>query len=154
MSSALVIVVGVVGGVVLLVAALALVAGRRQASLRESARAEVLELLGGAEPRRIDDQVNCFGLESRGMAQVRGTGCLAATGNEVVFVLWYPRRTLCIDRSEIVGIDTPTSHLGKSRARPLLRIRFTIPTGEEDAIAWWVRDLAGWLDELGAVPAR
>lgn len=148
----LVIVLAAVGGVVLLVVALTLVAGRRQGSLRASARAEALELLGGVEPRRLDDQVNCFGLASRGMAQVRGTGCLAAGEDEIVFVLWYPRRTLRIVRSMILAVDTPKSHLGKTRARPLLRIRFTTLTGEEDAIAWWVRDLPGWLGEISTPP--
>ena len=148
MKTALIIVLAVVGGLVLLFALVSVVAGRRQRTLRETTRAEVLSLLGTSTPRRVDEQVNCFGLESKGVGQVRGTGCLAASDDQLVFALWYPRRTLRVARSAIRHVDTPTTHLGKTRGRPLLRIRFATEDGSEDAIAWWVRDLPAWQSEL------
>jgi hypothetical protein len=97
---------------------------------------------------------NSFGLASGGMRQVRGSGVLALTERELIFVMAIPRRTTRIERSRIRGIEQTTSHLGKTRGRPLLRIRFRGTNGTEDSIAWLVQNLGEWTTALGGGSSR
>ena len=106
--------------------------------------ADQVRSLVGSEPSLLDDSANFFGVESRGAGQIRGNGCLAATGDELVFLMWLPRRELRISRSHITGTARVGSHLGKTVGRPLLLVRFTRDDGQPDSAAWLVRDLAMW----------
>ncbi len=101
----------------------------------------------GAEIVMIDEAANCFGVESRGASQVRGNGCLVATRDRVVFVMWVPRRETTIERADILAVETPRAHLGKSRGVPLLKVIFRA-NGRQDSIAFAVRDLDGWVARL------
>lgn len=98
-----------------------------------------------------DTSANCFGVESRGMAQVRGNGCLCLGSEQLVFVLWLPRRMLEIPRSKLIGVEQVKSHLGKTKFVPLLKVIFTNDAGDEDSVAWTVRDLPRWMEELQSV---
>ena len=98
----------------------------------------------GTESSLLDDSANFFGVESRGAGQIRGNGCLAATEDEVLFLMWLPRRQLRIPRDRITLIERTGSHLGKTVGRPLLLVRFTRDDGHADSAAWLVRDLAMW----------
>ena len=96
----------------------------------------------------IDESANCFGVESAGVMQIRGNGCLALTGESVHFSMWLPRKEVQIPRAAITGIETPISHLMKSKGRRLLKIHFKSETGAADSVAWLVRDLAEWVSIL------
>jgi hypothetical protein len=84
-----------------------------------------------------------LGLESRGKGQVRGNGWLVLTPDELRFRQWVPNRETRIPLASITEITTPRSWLGKSVGRKLLVVRW-----DEDAMAWNVRDLDGWLSAL------
>jgi hypothetical protein len=71
-------------------------------------------MAGDRELELMDDSANSFGVESRGVAEIRGNGCLALTADEVLFVMWPPRRELRISRERISVIERAGSHLGKS----------------------------------------
>ncbi len=137
--------------VLIVVGALALVAGVLFLVIRLGRKV-------GAEVRRryqdrgielLDNGANFFGVESRGHGQVRGNGCLVLTADEVAFVMWLPRRELVIPRERILGTETPRSHLGKTKGVKLLKIRFRDEVGNEDSVAWAIRDLQAWLQALG-----
>ena len=100
--------------------------------------------LGETEIVAIDESANCFGVESAGVWQVRGNGCLGATNDEVLFIMWFPRKELSIPRESITVVERARSHLGKSIGRELLRVRFTNDNGQPDSAAWYVRDLPVW----------
>jgi hypothetical protein len=121
---------------------------RRRRGAEERAR----ELLHGAVPLVLEDGASSFGVESGGRAQVRGNGVLAASHERLVFVMWLPRRELVIERASVLSVDATFSHLGKTTSVPgrrLLRVRFTGDDGEPDAVAWYTRNLEGWLLALG-----
>jgi hypothetical protein len=101
-------------------------------------------MAGDGELELMDESANSFGLESRGVAQIRGNGCLALTADEVIFVMWLPRRELRIPRERISLVERAGSHLGKTVGRPLLRVRFADEIGRDDSVAWLVRDLLAW----------
>ena len=106
--------------------------------------AEVRAELGDSEIVAIDESANCFGLESKGVTQIRGNGCLAATKDEVLFVMWIPRREIRIPRAWITSVERAKSHLTKSVGRPLLKVGYTNDQGQPDSVAWLVRDLPMW----------
>lgn len=106
------------------------------------------KLLAGKPIVRLDRIATSFGVESAGVLQLRGSGCLAASSDRLVFCLWKPRRDLVIDRARITDVETPRSHLGKSRVRPLLRVRWERENGGADSVAWDVAELQPWLDLL------
>jgi hypothetical protein len=56
--------------------------------LRRRVAAGVRARLGEGRILLIDDRANSFGVESAGAIQIRGNGCLAATADEVVFLMW------------------------------------------------------------------
>lgn len=109
--------------------------------------AEVVEQLGGDDVLLLDDRANCFGVESRGATQLRGNGCLALTADEIVFVMWVPRREVRMARHSITSIEAVKRWLGKTVGRPLLCIRYVGAEGP-DAVAFLVRDLAAWQTSL------
>lgn len=92
----------------------------------------------------LDDSALFFGIESGGATQLRGNGCLGASGTEVVFVRWWPRKEVRIERERITAIERTRSHLGKRIGRDLLKVIFTNDQGQADSIAWFVNDLSAW----------
>lgn len=94
-----------------------------------------------------------LGLVTLGAGQVRGTGTLVLTDTEVAFAQWRPDRLVRIPRAAIHEVDTTRVHLGKTMKSDLLRIRWaSAEAGVEDTIAFFVRDLDPWLQDLGGSP--
>ncbi len=110
--------------------------------MREGAHARATELLG-EEPSLLDDSANYFGRTSKGPFQIRGNGCLALGDHALVFVMWWPRRELVIERGTITAVEVVSSHLGKMVGRRLLRVAF-----RGESAAWLVRDLDSWVAAL------
>jgi hypothetical protein len=104
-------------------------------------------LAGETVLRQAD--ANTFGTESRGRLQARGNGTLALAAEELLFAQWVPDRVLRIPRAAITEVDTTRSWLGKTMFRRLLLVRWRTDTGA-DAIALWVKDLDGWIADLGS----
>ena len=122
--------------------------GRWLRQARAAAIAVGTKAVEGREVVVEDRAANCFGLESAGAGQIRGNGYLAATADEIVFVMWVPRRVVHIRRPLLVEADTTRSHLGKSASRDLLRLRWINDEGDEETAAFAVRNLPAWLAEL------
>jgi len=91
---------------------------------------------------------NYFGLESQGIKQIRGNGILILTEKELYFELYLPKKTITIPINEIIKIETPRSHLGKSKYKKLLKIIFTNQNQEKDSVAWLVKQLPRWIENI------
>lgn len=115
---------------------------------RERIVSEVRERLGPAGLAKLEDGANSFGVESGGAFQWRGNGCLGTSSDDILFIMWWPRREIHINRKDVSAVDRARSHLGKTIGRDLLRVRFTNPEGAADSVAWWVSDLDGWEEVL------
>ena len=135
-------VVSILAFVALLFVLIMFPVARRARRLRAEMDAEV----GDAERK---ENAQGLGLESRGKGQVRGNGWLVLTADELRFRQWVPDRETRIPRAAITAVETPRSWLGKSVGRKLLVVRWQTSEGGEDAMAWNVRDLDGWLAALG-----
>ncbi len=144
MSTAVVIAI-VVGAVVLFVAifAIALRAVARAAKEHEAAARR--EFPNAA---LVDSGALFFGQESRGAAQLRGNGTLVLTDAEMVFKQWVVDREFRVPLGWIVAIEKPRSFLGKSQFVELLCVKYRDDAGKDDAMAWRVRDLSGWIQAI------
>lgn len=131
-----------------------LVAGTVARARARRTAASVRDELGPDRVRLVEPTAEFFGLASAGRRGVRGNGILAASDDTVLFTTWAPRHTLRIRRSDIVAVDTPRTHGGRARLRPLLRITYRDGTGRDERAAWRVRDLDAWLAELGPPAPR
>ena len=143
--SALEIVALVLGILVFIALAFALImipVARRARRLRASVEAE----LGDSALRTAN--ARGLGLESRGASQVRGNGWLVLTADELRFRQWVPDRETRIALAAVTEVTTERWWLGKSVGSKLLVVRWRTPEGAEDAMAWEVRDLDGWLAAL------
>ena len=87
---------------------------------------------------------NFFGVESKGVKQVRGNGVLLLTDYELFFEMWWPKRILEIPIRDIIKVDNSKWHLKKTKSRPLVKVYFINKEGKEDSAAWMVRDLEAW----------
>lgn len=125
------IVAGSIGGIVLVFAGVKRMAAGREQAMRQRF----------PTARTILPNVNFFGRESDGAAQLRGNGTMALTSSEIVFERWVPRKEYHIPFARIQAIETPRAFLGKSSGRRLLKVVYTSDSGQTDAIAWLVPDL-------------
>lgn len=112
-------------------------------------RVEMKEILAGRTPIREDGQVNCFGLESLGSMQLRGNGLLALVDDELVFLMFVPKRIVSMPLDRIVVVDECDGWLGKTVFQPLLRVAWHEGAGQE-RVAFWVRDVSGWRASIDA----
>ena len=112
-------------------------------------RRELEQELGGMVRRSAN--VGGLGLQSRGRGQVRGNGRLVLTDVELRFRQWIPQRETTIPLAAVISVGTERSWLGKWVGSKLLCVRWRTPDGSEDAMAWHLRDLDGW---LGAIEAQ
>ncbi len=87
---------------------------------------------------------NSFGVESRGMNQMRGNGLLLLTSHELVFGMFTPETEVVIPLTNITTIDIVKWHLGKSVFKPLLKVYFVNDEGNKDSIAWWIANPEDW----------
>ena len=95
-----------------------------------------------------DSFVNYFGRESQGMKQIRGNGILILTEKELYFELYLPKKIITIPINQISKIETPRSHLGKSKLKKLLKIIYTNQNQEKDSVAWLVKQLPSWIQNI------
>jgi hypothetical protein len=115
------------------------------------------EAMAQFQDRKIihtDNFANYFGLESQGIKQIRGNGILILTEKELYFELYLPKKTITIPTNQILRIETPRSHLGKSKFKKLLKIIFTNQNQEKDSIAWIVKQLPKWIETIEKIIKR
>lgn len=95
-----------------------------------------------------DTNANFFGLESRGSFQVRGSGALVLTRNELWFSRFVMRNDITIPTRDIQSVRLVDSFLGKMiLGRKLIYVQFRTPSGVDSA-AWLVGDPNRWQTAL------
>jgi len=117
--------------------------------LRSVARKKEADAWGRyPQAHRVDRAANFFGQQSRGVAQMRGNGTLILTNSDLIFEMWLPNREYRVPIESIESLEKPRSFLGKSRFTPLLQVIYRDQEGGRDSMAWQVRDLSGWMEQI------
>jgi hypothetical protein len=96
----------------------------------------------------LSSTANFYGQKSLGMLQVRGNGNLYLRDQEISFRKWLSKKIIQIPLASITSVETPRSHLGKTKGRTLLKIIFTNEDGKNDSIAWSVDNLSEWTKHI------
>jgi hypothetical protein len=91
--------------------------------------------------RLIIPSANFYGQESKGVMQMRGNGTLVLTDTELYFDQWVLQREFRIPLASIQALETPSSYLGKTNFRPLLKVVFRDESGQSDSMGWLVPDV-------------
>jgi hypothetical protein len=98
---------------------------------------------------KVSESANYFGLESKGVKQIRGNGVLILTKEKLFFEMWVKPKTIVeIPINSIQKIESVKSHLRKRRFQKLLKVIFTNERRNLDSVAWLVRDLDDWMQFL------
>lgn len=117
------------------------------AIIEKRLKPEVDDRFAGREVLRSAYEANFFGLESKGLGQVRGNGALVLDRDEIYFLQAVSRLEITIPLEEITAVSVVRSHLRKWVARPLLRVDFRTGAGT-DAAAWFVYDPPAWKEAV------
>ncbi|MFH2061193.1 MAG: hypothetical protein ABIJ59_20195 [Pseudomonadota bacterium] len=88
-----------------------------------------------------DISANFFGQESKKYKQVKGNGILTITNTSLMFFMLLPKKEIHIELSKIDSIEYPSSFLGKSIFKPLLKVNFIDENGQKDSAAWFVKNI-------------
>jgi hypothetical protein len=119
---------------------------RASARRAERAEDELREELGD-RVRRIET-ARGLGLRSAGRGQIRGTGTLVLTDEELRFRQWVPRRETRIPLAAVTDVGKERWWLGKTVGKQLLRVTWVADGGAEDAMAWHVREPDTWAADM------
>lgn len=91
--------------------------------------------------------INFSGLESKGLAQIRGNGFMALTDQDLRITRAVPAAEWRIPHRQIKGVTLQSSFLGKRRGMKVLVIAFE-QAGQPDRIGIYVRNSATWLEAI------
>jgi hypothetical protein len=143
----------VIGGLALLGVLLFIVPAVVAAAVRGPLNARIAKRYREEEILSRDLMANSFGLQSKGVFQVRGNGALVLTRGGLHFFMLLREEELRIPLDAILEAGLVRAHLGKTVGRKLLKVRF-LRDGAEDAVAWYVRDPAAWESKLRELRRR
>lgn len=143
---------GMVMAFLLLWLAAVVVARVSLAILEKRLRPVVEERFAGREIRRSSYEANFFGLQSRGLGQMRGNGALVLSVDRLFFLQAVNRRELDIPLVKITSVSLVRGHLRKRVGRPLLRVEFLTEDGPDGA-AWYVGNPGAWKEALESMTA-
>ena len=96
---------------------------------------EILNQFDQNDIEFVSENVNFFGIQSHKKRQVRGNGTLILTKNLLFFEMWWPKRQFSIEIKQIEGLEIVKSFLGKTRFKPLLKVKFLDANGIKDSMA-------------------
>ena len=141
MKEALLISGGIIIAIIVILAALYI----RLILIIKERTQEALNTLEGEKILLSEKSANFFGQKSAGMKQIRGNGFLALTDKQLYFKMWVPNKTFIIPLTSITGVQKVNSFLGKTLAKPLIKINFYRNTGLLDEIAFLVPEPEKWI---------
>ncbi len=130
---------GVAIGVLLMVGFVILIFKMHR--IRKESRETLAKRYSSGDILCHDNFAEYFGMESFKGKQVRGRGVLVLAQNELYFLRLHPRMELCIPLKKIKRCVTPSSFLGKSIDKSLLKVEFQDKDGALNGVAWHVGDL-------------
>ncbi len=106
---------------------------------------ESINALKGEKILLSEKAANFFGHKSAKVKQIRGNGFLALTDKKIYFKMWLPNKTLIIPLTSIIEVQKVNAFLGKTKAKPLLKIIFYRNNGLRDEVAWLVQEPEKWI---------
>jgi len=118
---------------------------------QDEVEANFQEKFTGKEIKIMDKYAMYISKESDGYSHFRGVGYLVLTEDELYFERQLNRKVIRIPVGSIVTVEKTRRLGGQSTGRMLLKVVFETPDGKQDAIAWSVKKLNRWIEEISMV---
>jgi hypothetical protein len=100
--------------------------------------------------RFMDKQALYIARESDGYSHFRGQGYLVLTEDELYFERELVKKIIEIPIDSIVKVDK-TKRLAGQGPGMMLKVVFNTQDGQQEAVAWKVKDLERWIDEISLI---
>ncbi len=104
----------------------------------------------GKKIRFMDKHAIYIARESDGYSHFRGQGYLVLTEDELYFERELVKKIIEIPIDSIVKVDK-TKRLAGQGPGMMLKVVFNTQDGQQDAVAWKVKDLERWIDEISLI---
>jgi len=105
----------------------------------------------GKNVRIMDKYALFIAQQSDGYSHIRGIGRLVLTDQELYYKRQLGNKVLSIPLTSVLQVGETLRLGGQSLGKPLLKVDFRTQEGKEDAVAWRVKELDRWKDEIAAV---
>lgn len=115
---------------------------------QDEVEANFLIKFSDKEIKIMDKYALYLARQSDGYSHFRGVGYLVLTEDELYFERQLNREVIRIPIDSIVAVEKTRRLAGQSTGRMLLKVVFETPDGKQDAIAWSVKKLERWIEEI------
>jgi len=105
----------------------------------------------GKKIQLMDKYALFIAQQSDGYSHFRGVGRLVLTDQELHYERQFGHKIISIPLSSIVQVGETLRLGGQSTGKPLLKVDFRTQEGQEDAVAWRVKALHRWKNEISAL---
>jgi hypothetical protein len=131
--------IGIAIGLILLAGLVVLLIKMR--TIRRECRETIAKKYTSGDILCHNNLANYYGMEVHKGKQKRGNGVLILAQNELYFLRLQPKLEITIPLKRIKRVLTPSSFLGKSAPKPLLKVDFKDENGVINSVAWLLQDL-------------
>jgi hypothetical protein len=111
-------------------------------------KASIQKRFAGKNIQFMDKYALYVAKQSDGYSHFRGSGYLVLTEDELYFERQLDRKKIIIPIGSIVKVERTRRLGGQSPGKMMLKVVFKTQDGEQDAIAWKVKELEQWIKEI------
>jgi len=115
---------------------------------QDEVEANFQKRFAGKKIRFMDKYALYVARQSDGYSHFRGMGYLVLTEDELFFERQLDRKIITIPIGSIVKVERTKRLGGQSLGKMMLKVVFETQDGEQDAIAWKVKELEQWIKEI------
>jgi hypothetical protein len=105
----------------------------------------------GKDIQYMDKYALYVATKSDGYKHFRGSGYLVLTNKELYFERLFKKKIIILPISSILNVGKTMRLAGQSPGSLMLKVTYKTQDGENDAIAWKVKDLERWIREVSAM---
>ena len=115
---------------------------------QDEVKASFQKRFAGKKIQFMDKYALYVAKQSDGYSHFRGSGYLVLTEDELYFERQLDRKIIIIPIGSIVKVERTKRLGGQSPGKMMLKVVFKTQDGEQDAIAWKVKELEQWIKEI------
>ena len=115
---------------------------------QDEVKASIQKRFAGKKIQFMDKYALYVAKQSDGYSHFRGSGYLVLTEDELYFERQLDRKIIIIPIGSIVKVERTKRLGGQSPGKMMLKVVFKTQDGEQDAIAWKVKELEQWIKEI------
>ena len=118
---------------------------------QDEVKASFQRRFAGKKIQFMDKYALYVAKQSDKYSHFRGSGYLVLTEDELYFERQLDRKTIIIPIGSIVKAERTERLGGQSPGKMMLKVVFETKDGEQDAIAWKVKELEQWISEISMI---